>query len=397
MLERGEGVLRRLLIVPLALAAALAGGAVRRVQDQCGPFTDVSPLFCPYVLEAYYTGITAGTSPTTFSPDTPITRGQAAVFVTKGLNQALARGSRRAALGRWWTTTPHWDIGMGVTTVGSFPRAVACDGSDVWVTNFFDNTVSRVRASDGVLLETWTGVGTASQAESTLIAMGKVLALSGGLDGGDLYTIDPSQPAGAATLVANIGNGARSMAFDGSRVFVTNAGGLAGDVYLSIVTPGSAPPWAVQKIHDASHSLIGSLLFDGANMWLAGSSLLRLDAAGAVVQEVPIGGTLASMAYDGSNLWIAGSAGLMMVQASTGTVVATLSGNGLNSPVGVAFDGERMLATNAIDDTVSLFRAADLAPLGSFPAGTSSIPNQACSDGINFWVTLSGKNQLARY
>jgi hypothetical protein len=39
--------MKRLLVAPLALAATLAGGAARIVQDQCGPFTDVSPAFCP--------------------------------------------------------------------------------------------------------------------------------------------------------------------------------------------------------------------------------------------------------------------------------------------------------------------------------------------------------------
>src|SRR5262249_2848127 len=63
-----EVLMKRLLAVVVAFAAVLAGGAVRIVQDQCGPFTDVTPAFCPYVLELYYLGITAGTSATTFSP-----------------------------------------------------------------------------------------------------------------------------------------------------------------------------------------------------------------------------------------------------------------------------------------------------------------------------------------
>src|SRR5215472_16187582 len=139
------------------LSAFLAGGAVRRVQDTCGPFTDVSASICPYVLEAYYTGITVGTSATTFSPDLPITRGQAAVFTTKALNQALASSSRRAALGQWWTTTPRYELGLGVTTVDGIPELVACDGMDVWTANLGGGSVSRVRASDGRLLKTWTG------------------------------------------------------------------------------------------------------------------------------------------------------------------------------------------------------------------------------------------------
>ncbi|MFY9552773.1 MAG: S-layer homology domain-containing protein, partial [Thermoanaerobaculia bacterium] len=113
--------MKKLLVIPLALAAALAGGAVRIVQDQCGPFTDVSPAFCPYVLEMYYLGITAGTSATTYSPDNSMTRGQAAVFVSKSFDQVIARTSRRAVLGQWWT--PQGSGALGLTMVGSLPYA----------------------------------------------------------------------------------------------------------------------------------------------------------------------------------------------------------------------------------------------------------------------------------
>src|SRR5215471_8748370 len=101
-----------------ALGALLAGGTVRVVQDQCGPFTDVTPAFCPYVLELYYLGVTVGTSATTFSPDDPLTRGQGSVFVAKGLNQALARSSRRAALGQWWTPSNGFALGSTAIAAG---------------------------------------------------------------------------------------------------------------------------------------------------------------------------------------------------------------------------------------------------------------------------------------
>ena len=134
-LARMSRLPRKLFALPLALAALLAGGATRIVQDQCGPFTDVTPGFCPYILEIYYLGITVGTSPTTFSPDDPLTRGQGAVFIAKGVNQTLARSSRRAALGQWWTTTPQWGDRIGTTAVGIFPIGIASDGADLWVAN----------------------------------------------------------------------------------------------------------------------------------------------------------------------------------------------------------------------------------------------------------------------
>src|SRR5262245_32474174 len=187
----------RLVVSSLCgLLALFAGGAVARIQDQCGPFVDVSPTICPYVLEMYYLGITAGTSPTTYSPDATVTRGQAAVFVSKGVNQAIARSSRRAALGQWWNGSYfNWMDGQATTTLPeSNLGPVVCDGSDVWVGGF--SGVYRVRASDGKLLDTWTpGPG------SMLAAMGRIFitgvsSVPG--NNGALLMIDPSSPAGAA-------------------------------------------------------------------------------------------------------------------------------------------------------------------------------------------------------
>jgi DNA-binding beta-propeller fold protein YncE len=102
--------------------------------------------------------------------------------------------------------------------------------------------------------------------------------------------------------------------------------------------------------------------------------------------------------FDGSNLWVAaGPNAVQVVRATTGVVVATLTGNGLANPYFLAFDGERVLVTNYGGGSVSAWRAADLSPLGSFPTGSGSLPYGVASDGINFWVVLSGTRQLARF
>ncbi|MFY9552255.1 MAG: hypothetical protein WAU32_13980, partial [Thermoanaerobaculia bacterium] len=77
-------------------------------------------------------------------------------------------------------------------------------------------------------------------------------------------------------------------------------------------------------------------------------------------------------------------------------VLATLTGNGMTGPIAAAFDGQRVLVT-AGSDRVSLWKAADFSPLGSFLVGPSTFPLGACSDGINFWITLNGASQLARF
>jgi hypothetical protein len=78
-------------------------------------------------------------------------------------------------------------------------------------------------------------------------------------------------------------------------------------------------------------------------------------------------------------------------------VLATLTGNGLSGPLGAAFDGQRVLVPNSASDSVSLWKAADLSPAGSFSTGATTVPSFAASDGLNFWIALNGTNKLARF
>jgi hypothetical protein len=58
---------------------------------------------------------------------------------------------------------------------------------------------------------------------------------------------------------------------------------------------------------------------------------------------------------------------------------------------------ERLLVTNNTGNSVSLWKATDLTPIGTFSTGSSTGPLGACSDGVNFWVTLFSANKLARF
>lgn len=382
-------VRRASIVMTVALSSLFAGVAVGVVQDQCGPFTDVSPAFCPYVLEMHYLGVTAGTSPTTYSPDNPVTRAQVAVFISKGVNQSLARSSRRAALGQWWTTAS--DASAGHTAVGVEPNGVAADGQDIWIASG-GGTVARVRASDGRVLETWTG---ATAAYAVLVAMGKVFVLGSTNPQGTLFMIDPTQPAGDVVIVAeNLGNFVTSLAFDGARFWVGNSGGGLGPGSVSIVTPGQTLPWTVVTVTEGIGAAWG-LVFDGRNVWASGGSRLRkLDSNGAVLQDVDLGALSALYpVFDGENIYVPISAvGVAVVRASSGQLLTTLTTNGLETGAFAgAFDGERLLFTAG--DHVSLWRAASLSPLGSYPVGS----NFACSDGINFWVTSNGGGELTRF
>jgi YVTN family beta-propeller protein len=389
--------LRAALVIGLMLIITIASSRPRADTGTCGgqmitlPFTDVAAgniFFCS-IAEAFFSGLTNGTTDTTYNPGDPVTREQMAAFITRTMDRSLQRGSRRAALKQFWTPTSA--DGLGLTTVGTNPGLVESDGADLWVANF-GGTVSRVRASDGNLLETWTG---ASSAVGVLVAKGRIF-VTGGTNPGKLYQIDPTQVAGAVTtLTSALGNGANGITFDGARIWTASFGGSVSIVTLNplsvtTVTAGFTQPYGI--------------LYDGANMWVtdAGTNpgnLFKLDSNGAIIQTVTVDTSPTYPVFDGTNIWVLnyGSNTVTVVRASTGAVLATLTGNGLNGPSTAAFDGERILVTNGNGDTVSLWKAADLSPLGSLSSGPNTFPFGACSDGLNFWIVLNGTGKLARF
>ena len=391
--------LKALVLAGAVGFAAILGGPVQALLGACGPFTDVAAdAFCPAVLEVFYLGITTGTTATTYDPSSNVSRLQMAAFLARSVDRVLGRGSRRAAIKRFWTTQNAQVVAL--TGVGAEPQYVDSDGTDLWVSNTFSGgTVSRVRGSDGKLLETWTGAG---GAEGIVAAAGLILVAgsTGTTTPGNLYRINPALPAGVVTTVAsNVGPNPREVAFDGARLWTANTANGAGTGSVSIVSVGGSIPWPVSTVA-VGFSVPYGMLYDGSNAWttdLVASTLLKLDGGGAILQTVTVGSFPAFPVFDGSNIWVPNFASnsVSVVRASNGAVLATLTANGMNEPGSAAFDGQRILVTNGGAQVVSLWKAADLTPIGSFPIG--DIANYSSSDGVSFWLTLGTSNQLARF
>ena len=380
----------RALMLPVFLAALVAG-ASQGLLGICGAFSDVAAdAFCPFVLEIFTLGITTGTTPTTYDPTGNVTRLQMAAFLSRSVDGVLKRSGRRAALNRFWATRN--EAAIDVTTVGTSAKHPAADGADVWVPGQTDGIVSRVRASDGALLGTWTG---ALFPIAALSAMGKIF-VAGDAAPGRLYRIDPRGPAGAMTTVATtFGNFPQGIAFDGWRIWMTESLGS-----VSIVTPGASLPWTATTVTVGFTQPTG-ILFDGSSMWVTDKgpgTILKLDLNGAVLQTVTVGSGVEYPAFDGANIWVPNglSGSVSVVRASNGAVLATLTGNGLSGPYAAAFDGERVLVTNQLGPSVSLWKAADLTAIANVSTGVASLPQGVCSDGLNFWIVIRG-NQLARF
>ena len=380
-----------------ALGLLFAGAALRVIADCASyglPFTDLGSetTFCAAIAEAYDSGLTNGTSATTYSPSNTVTRDQMAAFITRTLDQSLLRRSPRAALDQWWTTTPQYDKSLGLTSVGTTPALLKSDGADIWVANFGAGTVDRVRAS-GTRVQGWPN---APGASGILAAMGKIFVTERTAPGA-LAMIDPTQTDGTTPpIVATVGDHPFGIAFDGARIWTTDQ--QAG---VSIVTPGATTPWSVTTVTTGFNDPIG-IVFDGSHIWVAdalANSLLELDANGAIIQTVGVGGQPGFPAFDGHNIWVPNglSDSVSVVRASDGVVLKTFtSGNGLNVPESAAFDGQRILVTNG-GGGISLFRATDLTPIGHFDTPGVSSPFGVCSDGRNFWVSFQGSAAIGRF
>jgi hypothetical protein len=399
---------RTALMTSACLLIVLASTRLHADTGTCGgqmitlPFTDVpaSNVFFCSIAQIYFQGITLGTSPTTYSPSANVTRDQMAAFLSRTQNSMLNRGSRRAALNQFWTTVPQYSVSTpGGGTLGTSPtngdlQLVASDGTDLWLGSYGGSNVQRLRASDGKLLENWTG---ATNPTGVLVAMGRVF-VTGKTSPGSLYMLDPRFGTGLAspsvTVLSNaLGNQPQGIAFDGAKIWTAN------NSTVSILTPGA--PFTVTNV--GSFGVLFGIVYDGANIWVteyaSPGTLKKLDASGAVIDLATVGNNPQYPIFDGTNIWVpnSGSNSVTVVRATDGEVLATLTGNGLNGPRAAAFDGQRILVTNYDGHSVSLFRAADFAPLGSVSAGANSLPWGVCSDGLHFWIVLSGFHQLARF
>jgi hypothetical protein len=397
--------LRITLLLILILIVVFASSRLRADTGTCSgqnltlPFIDVpaNNIFFCQIASAFFTGLSNGTTATTFSPSATVTREQMAAFITRTQDSALKRGSRRASAGQW--ATPQ-DVGaLKTTTVGSNPQFNCFDGEDIWVPNFDNGSITRVHASDGRVLGTWTG---ATNAFSTIAAAGFIY-VTGQQIPGKIYRIDPTQAPGAVTEVENnLGANPRSITYDGLNLWTANLGtaGAGSITRYNIVTD-------TETTFTTGFNQPAGIVFDGTHLWVVDrgdDALYRVNPADGAILETLNLGTITSFiaipVFDGANIWVPVENGINVVSTSTpARLLATLTGNGLGiENRAVAFDGERIMVTNN-SGVVSLWKASSLAPLGNLNLAAGMTPQGVCSDGLHFWITAntSGNDFLMRF
>lgn len=393
---------RAALLIMLMLTLTMLSVNLRADQGNCGgqvitlPFTDVmgSGFFCQ-IAAAYFSGLTNGTTRTTYSPGNNVSREQMAAFVTRTLDQSAKRGNPRAALGEWWTSSAI--LNAPTFTGYHNPQYLASDGLTVWVSNTQSDTVSRVDIRTSAVICTLTGIPSPQQ----IVIVGGWVFVASFQSPGSLYYTDMRQVSDGVipALPADTGPNPVGVTFDGQALWTANSGGGPGSGSITRITPIGLGT----STFTTGFSQPAGILFDGANLWVTDkgdTSLKRVDKnTGTVLQTTALSGAVSIPIFDGTNLWIpCGGIGQLGIPDKvfvvrgvgdlTGTVLAELTGNGLNGAFQAAFDGERVCVTNASGQSVSLWRATDLSPITSVNVaeGSGRNPRGVCSDGTHFFV-----------
>src|SRR2546426_131669 len=173
---------------------------------------------------------------------------------------------------------------------GGGAEALASDGISLWIASQFQNTVTRVRASDGKTLET---VSVGSQPVAVLADPSGIWVANLGDD--TVTQLDPSDGSMLGTFP--VGHGPGGLVSGGNNIWVLNRNDstvtkLARDgTTLATFRVGTRPTGAA---------------WDGVNLWVANNmsdTVTKLD--GAVLATYATGAGPFGVTSDGAAVWVA--------------------------------------------------------------------------------------------
>jgi hypothetical protein len=257
-------------------------------------------------------------------------------------------------------------------SLASAPLAALFDGANIVVSET-NGTLVSMRASDGAPVFT---VDVKSYVNNTIVP---VLFP---------FTVQSIQQAG--------------LAFDGQNVWV----GIELNIFTFVIVKVRASDGSIQGYIDLlpfsphADNFIGGIAFDGGNIWAAvrgNDQALGQYSENFVIQTaVLIGENPHALVFDGTNLWSAGSesGSVRRTNAQTrSTAVFSVGSGNQSAPTGLAFDGTSMWVSLYGDNTVTKM-GLDGSVLGTFSVG--SHPGPIVFDGANVWVGNTGATTVTK-
>jgi hypothetical protein len=299
------------------------------------------------------------------------------------------------ALGRWYR------LNLSVETTCMHPTSIAFDGTTMWIagvrkvtpTSQTGGSVEGV-AADGLVWGLCAGDKSPSPSPlppESAFAVADGTGVWFAFDTDLMLDRRCSVMTGCvSTASVRLPNPATALAYDGVRLWAATSGRLLSFVD-QLVDTGKGPelPSPTQYL-SASLSAASALLFDGTNLWVAGSALARIDPTAPGTVTPTVFGVVAhptALTFDGTYIWAATAGGdVVKLLASDGTEVQRVSVGG--APKAILFDGVRIWVANSPLNQVTVLSAASGATLRTFPAGVT--PTALAFDGMNVWIAGKG-------
>ena len=263
------------------------------------------------------------------------------------------------------TRTPTPALTTITYPTGNGPVAVAFDGSNIWVANEFDDTVTKLSASDGTKLATFP-VGDGPRALA--------------FDGQSVWVV--------ATVA--VGDGPIALAYDGQDIWVSNNAGLS----VSVLDGGDASVLQSLSIHDNP----GPLVYDGEHVWVGHIKAGRVTKFRAtdrfVIERWSVPGDPRGLAFDGEHIWVTDFIGnsVSKVTPDYGGIVGTFEVG--ERPEAVVSDGASIWVANSESNDITRIRVSDGAHLGTYQVGDR--PLALAFDGQYIWVANFNQDTVTR-
>jgi len=273
-------------------------------------------------------------------------------------------------------------VPVATIPVGNYPYEVAFDGAHIWVTNYNENSVSKIDIVTNEVVAT-VPVGTNPRGAA--------------FDGAHIWVANSGDNsvskidvlAEVAETVSVKGENPRGVAFDGEHIWVINFNDNS-----------------VSKIDRATNGVVATVpvgekprgvAFDGAHIWVAnfkGNSVCKVDIYTNEVVTVPVGDKPRRVAFDGAHIWVtnSGDNSISKIDIVTNEVVATVSVG--KSPRGVTFDGTHLWVVHFDDNSISKMDILTNKEIVTVSVGKD--PRGIAFDGKHIWVANSEDNSVTR-
>jgi len=221
---------------------------------------------------------------------------------------------------------------------------VASDGTNTWVTNPNQNSVTKI--TTGGTMTTYSGTGGAPYG----IAFDGTNMWTANYNGNSVTKITPSGTMTSYSVGA--GKNPRYIAFDGTNMWTANYTSGGGTGSVSKITPAGVVSGYTLGTNS---NFPQAIAFDGTNMWVTywsstgnANGIAKVNSTGGTTKYGFNSNTYPNgLAYAASNMWVATDIARLIKVSSAGaqTCYNNVSGNG-GSLMDVAFDGTALWVTN---------------------------------------------------